>query len=169
MIVNVLGPEDRMALVLFSNGGVVSYDFTDMTPQGKLIATTKINAITKQGSTNVYHGIKTAIDVIENRTDKKRNPSMLFFTDGIPNVSPAQGEIKSLTKLRKKMNITYPIHTMGFGQYDQIDSFLILEIAKIFNGMTGYIPDPTYIGTVFVNTIANILKIEIRVLGSIIF
>jgi len=47
MIVNVLGPEDRMALVLFSNGGVVSYDFTDMTPQGKLIATTKINAITK--------------------------------------------------------------------------------------------------------------------------
>ena len=46
---------------------------------------------------------------------------------------------------------------MGFGQYDKINSEIIFDISKIFNGMNGYIPDPTCIGTVFVNAIANIL------------
>ena len=39
-----------------------------------------------------------------------------------------------------------------------INSWLILEMAKVFNGMHGYISDPTCIGTVFVNAIANILS-----------
>jgi len=37
---------------------------------------------------------------------------------------------------------------------------MIFDIAKIFNGMNGYIPDPTCIGTVFVNAVANILTTE---------
>jgi hypothetical protein len=49
---------------------------------------------------------------------------------------------------------------MGFGQYNKIESGLIFDIAKIFNGMNGYIPDPTCIGTVFVNTISNILTTQ---------
>jgi hypothetical protein len=49
---------------------------------------------------------------------------------------------------------------MGFGQYDKINSELIFDIAKVFNGMNGYIPDPTCIGTVFVNAVANILTTQ---------
>jgi len=49
---------------------------------------------------------------------------------------------------------------MGFGQYNKINSEMTFEIAKTFNGMNGYIPDPTCIGTVFVNAISNILTTQ---------
>jgi len=57
--------------------------------------------------------------------------------------------------------INFPVHTMGFGQYTKINSEMIFDISKAFNGMNGYIPDPTCIGTVFVNAIANILTTKV--------
>jgi len=46
---------------------------------------------------------------------------------------------------------------MGFGQYDRLNSQILFEIAELFGGQFGYIPDPTNIGTIFVNGISNIL------------
>ena len=34
---------------------------------------------------------------------------------------------------------------------------MLYDIAKLFGSMHGYIPDPTNIGTTFVNAISNIL------------
>ena len=42
--------------------------------------------------------------------------------------------------------------------YDDVNTDQLLEIAKEFNGMNGYIPDCTNIGTTFVNSIANMLS-----------
>lgn len=119
-----------------------------------------IEQLKRENATNIYDGIKLGIELIEKRTDKSRNPSILFFTDGHPNQRPKEGEIKALDTLKEKYNIKYPVHTMGFGQYNAINSELIFDIAKLFNGMNGYIPDPTCIGTVFVNTISNILTTQ---------
>jgi hypothetical protein len=49
------------------------------------------------------------------------------------------------------------VHTFGFGQYDKLNSSVLYNIAKIFSGYNAYIPDPTNLGTSFVNGIANIL------------
>ena len=46
---------------------------------------------------------------------------------------------------------------MGFGQYDRLNSELLFAMSELFGGMFGYIPDPTNIGTIFVNGISNIL------------
>jgi hypothetical protein len=46
---------------------------------------------------------------------------------------------------------------MGFGQYNRLNSQLLHDIAYDFDGMFGYIPDPTNIGTIFVNGISNIM------------
>lgn len=46
---------------------------------------------------------------------------------------------------------------MGFGQYNRLNSQLLHDIAFDFDGMFGYIPDPTNIGTIFVNGISNIM------------
>lgn len=46
---------------------------------------------------------------------------------------------------------------MGFGQYNRLNSQLLHDIAYEFDGMFGYIPDPTNIGTIFVNGISNIM------------
>lgn len=93
MIVNVLGPKDRLAVVLFTTTARVYFDFTHMDEDGKKKAHDMINVLKRENSTNIYDGIKTGIELIERRTDKTRNPSILFFTDGVPNNNPREGNI----------------------------------------------------------------------------
>ena len=75
----------------------------------------------------------------------------MLFTDGQPNRSPPGGEIEAL----KRLNTKCPIHTFGFGY--NLNSHLLYEMAKISSGMNCFIPDATFVGTVFVNAISNIL------------
>jgi Mg-chelatase subunit ChlD len=56
-------------------------------------------------STNIYNALQKAINMVHERDDKSRNPAILFFTDGVPNVSPARGEIEALKKNSKKIEI----------------------------------------------------------------
>jgi len=96
------------------------------------------------------------IQTIEKRDDKSRNPSILFFT----NTLPSDNDINALKELKEKHNIRYPIHSMAFGHYNKLNSEMMYEISKLFNGMNLYIPEQTSIGTVFVNAIANILTTQ---------
>jgi len=79
----------------------------------------------------------------------------MLFTDGVPNVSPPRGEVDALKRIIKNKSHTCPIHTFGFG-YD-LNSHLLYDIAKISNGMMGFIPDASFIGTILINAISNVL------------
>ena len=64
-------------------------------------------------------------------------------------------------------NINFTISTFAFGY--NVDSQLMEEIAKVGNGVYGYCPDCTMVGTIFVNFMSNILttiestvKIEVK-------
>merc|ERR1719195_794197 len=128
-----------------------------MTKDGRRMAVNKIQATQERGSTNIYGAILEGIKIIEARKDTSRNPSILFFTDGCPNVSPARGEVEALKKVHRQKNITFPVHTFGFGTWRNINSCLLYEIAHVFGGFYGYIPDATFLGTTFVNAISNVL------------
>jgi hypothetical protein len=78
-----------------------------------------------------------------------------MLTDGIPNVSPAQGEVETLKRLRKTKNFTSPIYTFGFGY--NLQTTLLYDLAKYSNGGNAHIPDGNMIATVFCNFIATIL------------
>jgi hypothetical protein len=65
--------------------------------------------------------------------------------------------MQPLQDLKNKHNFNCPIHTFGFGQYTSLNSKVLYDIAKIFSGYNSYIPDPTNLGTTFVNGIANLL------------
>lgn len=62
-----------------------------------------------------------------------------------------------MKKLKETNNYKFPINTFGFGQYTRLNSKLLNDIATLYDGMFGYIPDPTNLGTIFVNGISNIL------------
>jgi hypothetical protein len=65
--------------------------------------------------------------------------------------------MEPLKALKKELAFSCPIHTYGFGQYDSLNSKVLYDISRIFSGYNAYIPDPTNLGTTFVNGIANIL------------
>ena len=92
------------------------------------------------------------------RTDKTRNGHVLLFTDG-KTVSSRNwtSDANELRFLKLYNNLTCPVHTFGFGQYDKIDSNYLYSVTKNFDGMFGYIPDAVHLGTTFVNAIANIM------------
>ena len=78
-------------------------------------------------------------------------------TDGEPNVNPPKGIINSLREFISNMNdINFTISTFAFGY--KVNSKLMEEISKIGNGIYGYCPDCTMVGTIFINFISNILS-----------
>lgn len=93
----------------------------------------------------------------DNGGDASRNPHILFFTDGQSGTIPKGGEVEALRLYKEKKNYVYPVHMYGFGQYNRLNSSVLYKIARLFGSMFGYIPDPTNIGTTFVNAISNIL------------
>jgi hypothetical protein len=125
------------------------------TETNKVQIMTSINSIRPGGQTNIWGALEKALQILDGRDDKTRNSAILMLTDGIPNVSPAQGEVETLKRLRKNKNFTTPIYTFGFGY--NLQTTLLYDIAKYSNGGNAHIPDGNMIATVFCNFIATIL------------
>ena len=79
------------------------------------------------------------------------------FTDGEPNINPPLVIVPSLKEIISGMeDVNFTISTFAFGY--NVDSVLMEEIAQVGNGIYGYCPDCTMVGTIFVNFMANILN-----------
>lgn len=88
-----------------------------------------------------------------------RSRAVLILTDGCPNSGPKTSEA-FLPEIRKYKDqhpgLSFQVNTFGFG-YNLI-SDLLVDIAKEGNGTFAFCPDALIVGTVFVNTIANVLS-----------
>lgn len=51
---------------------------------------------------------------------------------------------------------------MGFGMYQRLDSYVLLEIAQCTGGMFSHIKDAANVGTIFVNGISNIMTTAVN-------
>ena len=72
-----------------------------------------------------------------------------------PNVEPAGGHRAALEQyLRTQPSASFRVDTFGFG-FD-LDSRLLHEIGAVSGGTYTYIPDSSFVGTAFVNSIANV-------------
>lgn len=76
---------------------------------------------------------------------------MIVFTDGKPNYDPPRGIVNTLKRLYDQFpGVVKPtINTFGFGYY--LDSNLLKGIANVSNGIYYFIPDSSFVGTVFTN------------------
>ena len=155
-VAKTLDKNSRLAIIIFDNAIEILFELKIMNDMNQSYAITMIDTIKPRGQTNIYHAIEAAIDMLDKRDDKTRNGAILMLTDGIPNISPARGELETLKRLRVKKNFTSPIYTFGFGYNLQRE--LLYDIAKYCNGTNGHIPDGGMIATVFCNFISNILN-----------
>jgi Mg-chelatase subunit ChlD len=155
-VAKTLDKNSRLAVVIFDNNIERVTQLTYMTEMNQSTTLAKINNIKPGGQTNLWGGIIEAINILDERDDKSRNSAILILTDGVPNISPARGEVDTLKKLRIKKNFTAPIYTFGFGYNLQRE--LLYDIAKYANGANGHIPDGGMIATVFCNFTGTILS-----------
>lgn len=162
-IINTLTATDRLALVSFSSNAAVRLELTYMTDANKTAALQCVESLDPNGMTNLWDGLVKGLDTLaadtkqqdHNSGSNRRNASLLLLTDGEPNVIPPRGHLPMLQRYRDAHNGEYPatIHTFGFGY--SLDSVLLRELAVEGHGMYAFIPDSGFVGTVFVNALAN--------------
>ena len=154
-VVQTLDQHSRICIIKFDNAIDIVTPLMYATETNKVQIMTSIDSIKPGGQTNIWGAIEKALQILDSREDKSRNSAILMLTDGIPNISPAQGEVETLKRLRKTKNFTNPIYTFGFGY--NLQPTLLYNLAKYSNGGNAHIPDGNMIATVFCNFIATIL------------
>lgn len=160
---NLLNEYDSLAIISFSTAARVVMPPTLMNQDGRTKVTAALQTIYPDAQTNIWDAIRVAAQ-LANRTEMAgRNLVGMLLTDGFPNVNPPRGIIPTLKSLTLKNPWTF--HTFGFGY--QLDSKLLQDISEWGNGLFGFIPDCSMVGTVFINFLANMLvtavpNVEVR-------
>jgi uncharacterized protein YegL len=158
IVVNTLNNKSftRFSLIAFDNDIEILFPLVNICDININNILDKINIIGPRGGTNIWKGIITALNMLNERENKNNNSTIMLFTDGCPNNSPAKGEIEELKIKYINEKLNTPIHTYGFGY--NLQKGLLYGISKITNGVNYFIPDGTMVGTIFVNSISFILS-----------
>ena len=154
-VVSTLSENDKMCLITFSNKATMELEATNVDDLGMKKIFEKIEKMKACGGTNIWDSLRLAIEVT--KRFKNYNTCLMLFTDGEPNINPPLGIVPSLKEIISDIkNVNFTISTFAFGY--NVDSVLMEEIAQVGNGIYGYCPDCTMVGTIFVNFMANILN-----------
>ena len=154
-VVSTLSENDKMCLITFSDKAKMELEATNVDDLGKKKIFEKIEKMHANGCTNIWDSLRLAIEVT--KRFENYNTCLMLFTDGEPNINPPLGIVHSLKELITGIkNVNFTISTFAFGY--NVDSELMEEIAQVGNGIYGYCPDCTMVGTIFVNFMANILN-----------
>ena len=153
-VVSTMNKEDKMCLITFSGRAKMCLEATNVDDIGKNTLLEEIKKMYPDGCTNIWDALR--VGIIEAKKFKDYNTCLMLFTDGEPNENPPMGIIPSLRETISGIkNVNFTISTFAFGY--AVDSKLMEEIAQIGNGIYGYCPDCTMVGTIFTNFMANIL------------
>lgn len=155
-IISSLNSNDYFALVVFDDTAEIKLSMTVMTETNKTRALSIVDNLTTRGRTNIWQGLLLGMSTF-NDSDYGKNCALILLTDGVPTDSPNRGEANSLKALTESRRVPCTINTFGFGY--SLKSDMLQEVAEIGNGTYAYIPDASFVGTVFVNMMANIQRI----------
>lgn len=129
-----------------------------MTKDAQLKANISLEKIYAEGQTNLWGGIQQGLDVLRaGYVSGGRHSSLILLTDGEPNIFPPSGFVQQLQKYKTKYpTFLFSLNTFAFGK--RTDSKLLAELATVGHGDYSFIPCPGFMGTIYVNTISNILS-----------
>jgi Mg-chelatase subunit ChlD len=160
-VISSLSDNDRLGIYLFTNRARRLLPLTKMNQVGKQMASQLISEMNPENSTNLYDGLVQSLDEMTSHYYPNRNQAIFLLTDGLPNVDPPQGIIPAFKQyLDNHSQTPIPVFTFGFG-YD-LDSRTLQEIAFLSRGQYCFSPDASFIGTIFINAISNLLTTYTR-------
>ena len=173
-LIHSLRPEDRLCIVAFSTSASVVLPMTPMGAANQARAKDLVGAIEAGGTTNLWDGIRVALNELNSTKRSSTHMTSIFIlTDGVPteHLLPPRGIVATLQAQLKKLmpparsagpegappsvlSIPPTIYTFGFGF--NLDTQLLVDIARAGKGCFSFIPDSGFVGTVLVHTLANV-------------
>lgn len=155
-ILAMLGPEDRMALVAFSDGAYTVLSLTHVTDAGKALLIRELDKLEPNGSTHLYGGIEEAARIASSDTCRGRRIVGMILTDGQPTESiyPVTGGRSTLPVLQERVRVANPwtFHAIGFSS--DINSRLLEQVAALWNGRMLFVPSGDMVSTNGINLAA---------------
>jgi Hint-domain/U-box domain/VWA / Hh protein intein-like/von Willebrand factor type A domain len=155
----VLGDDDMLSIITYSTNAQIVLRPTRMNKEGKARVEAALEYVKPDSQTNIYEGLRHAMEIANTDELAGRNIVGLLLTDGFPNINPPRGILYELQN-RIVMKNPWTLHTFGFGY--KLDSKLLADLALWGNGLFGFIPDATMVGTVFINFLASVLSSAAR-------
>lgn len=166
--IELLRPQDSLALVLFDNNATVALPPTQMTAHGRLAARSCLSQIAPRGGTNIWAGLLRALTLAEEAVTANplTNVAIILQTDGEsdPSLNPPRG----IPDTFRSWLDSHPaakratVHTVGYGFGRALDTPLLRRLADIGRGTVNYIPDGSMVGTVFIHMMANLMAVAYR-------
>lgn len=159
--IELLRPQDKLALVLFDNNAEVALPPTQMNAIGRTAAKSCLPQITARGGTNIWTGLQRALSIAESVDTSAMNVVIVLQTDGEsdPSYNPPRGIAATFRAwLDSHPHVRVTLHTVGYGYGKALDMPLLRELATIGNGTVNYIADGSMVGTVFIHLMANLMS-----------
>eukprot|EP01083_Nonionella_stella_P075874 206471_1 len=157
-IVHCLDDNDYLSIVSYSSNATVVTQLIKMDKKGKKKTLDSLENLRASGQTNLWDGLFNGLEILRKNKNidcAKHNSAVLLFTDGLPNIIPPKGHQGMLDQyIDANQELVGIINTYGFGY--SLDTKLLNDLAIKGNGSFGFIPDSSFVGTIFVNSISNL-------------
>jgi len=142
-----LREQDRVSVVVYSTQARVLVPPTHMDARGKARVKVALAGLVPEQSTNIWGGLDLALKQLP------LGGTIFLLTDGQPNCRPPRGELCMLNNACDGRD-DIVVNTYGFGY--NLDSKLLVDLARATQGSYSFIPDIGMVGTVFIHAMANL-------------
>ena len=128
---------DNFALVTFSSDATLVSGLTKMTEENKKKILDKISGLNAYGSTNIYDGLKTALDLFkDDYSSGDRIASIILLSDGYDNhnYKDVVNVFKNYLKSTKKDSYVFTLYTFGYGtdfDYELLNQIALIKMEHI--------------------------------------
>jgi Mg-chelatase subunit ChlD len=158
-VINSLDPSDGLVLFSFNSAVAQVLPLTRMDEAGRGRATAAVNGLRENGMTNIYAAL--AAGAARANEIQAARPwaivQVMLFTDGEPTENPPRGILPEFQdRLAEAPERRWTLSTFSYGY--SIDSALMERLARLGDGVYGYCPDSTMVGTIFVNFLSQSLN-----------
>ena len=161
VLIDMMDPKDRIALVLFSSDAQLYYDLNNLTSENKSKLKNLINNINASGGTNIASGLQIAVDILKkekNETTKEagRSSSVLLLSDGQDNYLNDEQLGEKLKSFTKGEGLSFTLNTFGYG-YDH-DPKIMNKLASLRDGSFFLVEDYNKVGEYFVAVLGGCIS-----------
>jgi hypothetical protein len=159
--IELLRPQDELAVVLFDDQVSVALDPTPMDSMGRIAAKAVLPQITPRGGTNIWAGLHRALSIAAEPANCNKNIVIILQTDGEsdPSLNPPRGIPATFRSwCDSHRHVRFTLHTAGYGFGSALDMPLLRELATVGCGTVNYIPDGSMVGTVFIHLMSNLMS-----------
>jgi len=176
ILVEMMEPKDRIALVLFDQQSELLYDLNFLDEKNKKQVINLINQIEARGGTNIASGLQVAVDILKKekknaKEDEGRSSSIILLSDGCDNYSDDVVLAEKLKSLTKGEGLSFTLNTFGYG-YDH-DPKIMNKLANLRDGSFFLVEDYNKVGEYFVSVLGGCIsmisknaEVEVKLLNE---